>query len=278
MIMPPHQLPRAPGSNASGKNIPEGSGRQESSAAARQSDSSDLHKQSGRDSLRPGHNNGERALDVVPTKGYPSDSITSARSGEREGRHRVESDEGSLRLDVEPKGFSTDPGSFPTPGGRSICNQIDIPTAPVLQLEARPSGGGDRCLSPRLEAGERIRKPSMEPCGESVIEGGSSGGGTNTNSPSLALTTMVSQATELAGGTTIEDRPVMVEEDLPDLIPPLAVWPISGNTTQVKNFQRRLQTSSYHHGDQRHTSLTIHSVRSGLAGVLNGIMIRFQDL
>ena len=62
---------------------------------------------------------------------------------------------------------------------------------PVLQLEARPSGGGDRCLSPRLEAGERIRKPSMEPRGESVIEGGSSGGGINTNSPSLALTTMV---------------------------------------------------------------------------------------
>ena len=98
--VPPHQLPRAPGSNASGENVPERSGRQESFAAARQPDSSDLHKQSGQDSLRPGHNNGERALDVVPTKGYPSDSTTSARSGEREGRHRVKSDEGSLRLDV----------------------------------------------------------------------------------------------------------------------------------------------------------------------------------
>ena len=64
---------------------------------------------------------------------------------------------------------------------------------------------------------------------------------------------------------------VMGEEDLPDLIPPLAVWPISGNTTQVRNFQWRLQTSSYHHRDQRHPSLTTHSVRSGLAGV-------FQDL
>ena len=42
---------------------------------------------------------------------------------------------------------------------------------------------------------------------ESVIEGGSSGGRTNTNSPSLALTTMVSHVTELAGGATIEDRP-----------------------------------------------------------------------
>ena len=47
----------------------------------------------------------------------------------------------------------------------------------------------------------------MEPRGESIIEGGSSGGGTNTNSPSLALTTMVSKVTELAGGTTIEGRP-----------------------------------------------------------------------
>ena len=115
--VPPHQLPRAPGSNASGENVPERSRRQESFAAARQPDSSDLHKQSGQDSLRPGHNNGERALDVVPTKGYPSDSTTSARSGEREGRHRVQSDEGLLRLHVEPKVFSTNPGSFPTPGG-----------------------------------------------------------------------------------------------------------------------------------------------------------------
>ena len=98
---------------------------------------------------------------VVPTEGYPTDGATSTRSGENEGRHRVESDEGSLQLDVESTGLSTNQGTLSVPGGQSICNQIDIPATPILQLETRPSNGSDKRLSPRLEADERIRKSSM---------------------------------------------------------------------------------------------------------------------
>ena len=43
-----------------------------------------------------------------------------------------------------------------------------------------------------------------EPCGKSAIKGEISGGGTNTDSPSLALIAMVHLATEPAGGATIE--------------------------------------------------------------------------
>lgn len=45
-----------------------------------------------------------------------------------------------------------------------------------------------------------------EPCGKSAIKGEISGGGTNTDSPSLALIAMVHLATEPAGGATIESQ------------------------------------------------------------------------
>ena len=150
------------------ENVTERSGIQESSAAARQPDSIILYEQSGQNCLHPGHNNGERPLVVVPTEGYPTDGTTSTRSGENEGRHRVESDEGSLQLDVEPVGLSTNQGTLSVPGGQSICHQIDIPATPISQLETRPSNRSDKRLSPKLGADERIRKSSMNLVGSSL--------------------------------------------------------------------------------------------------------------
>ena len=54
----PHKRPGAACSYTSGEDIPERSGKQESTAAAGQSDSSCLYKQPGRDSLRPRHKAG----------------------------------------------------------------------------------------------------------------------------------------------------------------------------------------------------------------------------
>ena len=65
---------------------------------------------------------------------------------------------------------------------------------------------------------------------------------------------------------------------LPDLSPPLAVWPISGNTTQTRAFLRKLPISSSPPGDRNPHSHMTHSARDGSAGVLNGVVIPFQDL
>lgn len=65
---------------------------------------------------------------------------------------------------------------------------------------------------------------------------------------------------------------------LPDLVPPLAVWNISGNVTQTSTFQKRLHPSSSLRGDRSRPSHMTHCVASGLAGVLNGTEIPFQDL
>ena len=113
----PHKRPGAACGYTSGEDIPERSGKQESTAAAGQSDSSSLYKQPGRDSLRPCHKAGIRLVDVVLTERHPIDSTIPTREGQCESRNGVESDEGSLRLDAEPVDFPTDSEPLPFSGG-----------------------------------------------------------------------------------------------------------------------------------------------------------------
>ena len=67
------------------------------------------------------------------------------------------------------------------------------------------------------------------------------------------------------------------EGHLSEITPPLAVWPISGDTT-LRRFQGKLQTSSCLPGDKSPPSRMIPSAKSGSAGALNGTLIPFQDL
>ena len=68
------------------------------------------------------------------------------------------------------------------------------------------------------------------------------------------------------------------QNNLPDIIPQLAVWVVSGIDARVATFQKQLQISSCHHGGRNPPSRTIPPSISGLAGVRNGIEIRFLDL
>jgi len=61
-------------------------------------------------------------------------------------------------------------------------------------------------------------------------------------------------------------------------LPQLAVWHISGISSEVRTFQKKLQHSSSHHGGPKQTSHTTHSLANGTAGVLNGALIYFLDL
>ena len=63
-----------------------------------------------------------------------------------------------------------------------------------------------------------------------------------------------------------------------ELTPQLAVWSISGEPSAVRVFQRKLQSLSSNHGEQKRTSHTTHSLGDGIAGAMNGAQIHFQDL
>ena len=162
-----------------------------------------------------------------------------------------------LRLDAEPVDFPTDSEPLPLSGGRPVHNATDLPATSLLQLETRPIGRSDRRLSLGLEFGERLRQPSLEPYRESIDEGGISGGRANIVSPNLALSAMISQVVELAGVSSSENRTRPTDSESvggpAELISHLAVWPISGNTTQSKKYQR-FQTAYYRHRDRKHPS------------------------
>ena len=62
-----------------------------------------------------------------------------------------------------------------------------------------------------------------------------------------------------------------------DLLPQLAVWPVSGRSLEVETFQRLLRSSSSSLGGQKHPEPMTPTSGSGWAGVLNGMWIPFQD-
>ena len=189
------------------QNLSEGPKKQERSTAPRQPDSSSLCKQLGRYSLRPGQETRKRAVDVVPTEGHTSDSTTSTGERECDSRQRVENDEGSLRLDAQSGDLPPDPKALSLPRDRSVCNTTLPSTTPLLQLETRSPGRSNRCFSPGLGTSEGICQPPLEPHKESTNEGGvSRGGASNTNSPNMAVTAMVSQATKPVSLPPTEDR------------------------------------------------------------------------
>ena len=126
---------------------------------------------------------------------------------------------------------------------------------------------------------------AMEPHRANPVESGGTGSRPiSTNSPSLALATLVPQTSQSTGLQPLlinQQEEVMVKVwggSLPQISPPLAVWPISGNTTLTREFREKLPNSSSHHGDKSQLSHMIPSVKDGSAGALNGMSIPFQDL
>ena len=66
----------------------------------------------------------------------------------------------------------------------------------------------------------------------------------------------------------------------PDITPRLAAWTISGIhvDSEAKNFQKTLQPYCLHHGDTKLPKVTTPCVASGLAGIVKGVQIPFQEI
>ena len=64
----------------------------------------------------------------------------------------------------------------------------------------------------------------------------------------------------------------------PDIYPRLVAWTISGRDTEAKEFQAMLQNYYWPHGDKSHQNPMTHCSQSGQAGVVNGIVIPFQEM
>lgn len=98
--------------------------------------------------------------------------------------------------------------------------------------------------------------------------------------------TLVSHTTGNADQNTTPDPtqegsatdPVNPQLTNPDITPQLAVWVVSGRDTERAGFRRKLQKSSWHHGDRSPPSHMTRFLGNGSAGAINGIQILFQAL
>ena len=61
-------------------------------------------------------------------------------------------------------------------------------------------------------------------------------------------------------------------------VPTLVAWPVSGSPLHHKEFLRKLQSYSSHHGEAKRTVVTTHYFQNGLVGVSKGIKIPLLDL
>ena len=66
-------------------------------------------------------------------------------------------------------------------------------------------------------------------------------------------------------------------EYVPEVMPQLAAWLISGDGTRTKKFQKRAQSCSSLPGGRNPPNPTTHSFTSGWSGAVHGMRIPFQD-
>ena len=62
--------------------------------------------------------------------------------------------------------------------------------------------------------------------------------------------------------------PIVTRQVQPMIVPQLAVWPISGKSTETKSFQMKLPLLCLNQDESRQISLTTHSSANGIAGVI----------
>ena len=110
------------------------------SVEAGQCDSHDIYQQNGRDTLRTTVSTSPLPLAMVPREGDIFGSCAPTRPRECSSRPRVQSNEGSVRLDARSHSIQTNSGSDGPLRGGFVCIPSDQTTALVLQLEAGSGG------------------------------------------------------------------------------------------------------------------------------------------
>ncbi len=276
----PHQLLGATGSNPSSKDLRQEDDRSVHPLAPRQLDSSGLHKQSGWNSVERVNHSHKKFMGVVSGTQHTNHSPAPPRILEQHCGRRESHPQGPLRLDVAPTRVQQDKPLIRTTG--PICIEANYPAASLLQLETRPPGQSHGRSGPGLVHDKGIRQPTMDPSGPSTGSGSSVACASDTSGTSLEDTAMVLRPATHVGRSSTANTPLTLDQrpgSSPiEPLPQLAVWHISGRSTLVNNYQRRLQTLCSSHGVRKPTNLTTHSSTSGVAGVLNGVQIPFLVL
>ena len=162
---------------------------------------SELHQPEGRHTLNSAVQPGSGNMGVVSRETDIIAGRASARNPQHGSRYRIQSNEGSMRLDDQPICIPTNPAGNGSLPNRPICITTDQTTDSVLQLETRPRGRGNRCLHTELGTSEGLCQPSLVSdlsLSEQSKEGRSQ---TGDSDASVAVPAMVPSTTWNAGGS-----------------------------------------------------------------------------
>ena len=196
----PYKLPGTASSLPSSSMFCKRATSSNNSVEAGQCDSHDIYQQNGRDTLRTAVSTSPLPLAMVPREGDIFGSCAPTRPRECSSRPRVQSNEGSVRLDARSHSIQTNSGSDGPLRGGFVCIPSDQTTASVLQLEAGSGGRRGGCIQSGLVSSKGLCQSTMVPdlsmssSGEEATSQGS------VNHPSMEHSTMVPSSTGAVRG------------------------------------------------------------------------------
>ena len=278
-----HQLPGTAGSSSGNKVLCQGQ-RPTYPSKDRQHYSTHIHKQVREHSLPNVEQADQRTMALVPREEHNTGGHTSGWCSQLHSRRRVAFDAQQIQLDALSQDFQEerDQSKDRTTSGGPVCIPSNPPAQGLCELEARSRDNGNRCLHPRLDKVQGLRKSPVESCGESSDICQEPTGSGDTDSACLESTGLVpSPVGDVDSGTT--PAPRMLRSGITDSQgqqtghnPPLAAWVISGRVSEVKTFQSRLQNSSWPHGGKKLHGPMTPCLGNWFAGVTKGIQIPFR--
>ena len=152
---------------------------------------SDIHQQTGGNSLSTIVPTGIDNLGVVFTEECLSGSRIPTWEGQHNSRSGIAINKRSLRMDVKSPGLPEDSTADGATANRSICIPTDKATTELLQLETGPRSNCDRRIQPKLGPDERFCQSTMVPDSPLPEPDKETNGEGRDNHPSMGIATMV---------------------------------------------------------------------------------------
>ena len=173
-----------------------------------------------------------RKLDVVPGEEYSHTGTAPPWCHESNSRCRIESNEGSVRLEIGSTGIPEDQQCLWTTGSGSLCIPTDQSVLPLLQLAARSISRGHGCVLPELGGNEGVCQPPLEPNISCISENTDSRSRPDSGGSRMEGTTMVCSATVNVGG--------LATPAASTVNPHLGINPHTTQTGRVEHLRERL--------------------------------------
>ena len=277
-----HQLPGVAWGNPGGEMLCQRTEQPFDPVENRQHNSHIIHKQTGGHSLPATEPTHQGPMALVYEQEHHVESCPPGGKTQHNSRRGVKGDEGQDRLATLSGGLSDDQHTTGATSSGPVCLQALLPASGLCELE--PGAMACDAFSLNWTHLNGYANPPWNLIGKVLSQ-------TRAQKTRLVLITPLWKAQPwypaLLNMTT--QTPILLpnrrdlfqpthQSNKPDIYPRLVAWTISGIDTEAKEFQATLQNCYWPHGDKSHPNRMTHCSQSGQAGVVNGVVIPFQEM